>query len=207
MHRGFLSEADKAWYLVVRRAAAIRVQTQVYLQQTIQREANGEVPILPTPEQLGLMVGEMDIDARQTMRICLMLIAEIRAIEENTATIIDSDNGDFMDDQADDEQGTGIQFSPSQVEDFLQTLVPEETSSLRTDDTNCSICKEKYGKERGNSTGLVSDADQRLLGEETPEYPVKLSCRHVFGGWCIKAWLLRQPASCPACRVQFRPVR
>lgn len=49
VHRGFLSEADKAWYLVVRRVTTIPgVQTQVYVQQTIQREANGEVPILPT---------------------------------------------------------------------------------------------------------------------------------------------------------------
>lgn len=92
-----------------------------------------------------------------------------------------------MDDQAYFEQGTGIQFSPSQVEDFLQTLGPVEISSLRTDDTKCSICKEEYGKVRGKSTGLVLDADQRLPGEETPEYPVKLSCRHVFGDWCIKA--------------------
>lgn len=177
------------------------------MQQTIQREANGEVPILQTPEQLRLMVAEMDINARQTMRICLLLIAEIWAIEENTATIIDSDNGDFMEDQADDEQGAGIEFSPSQVEDFLQTLGPVETSSLGTDDKKCSICKDDYGNERGKSTGLVSDADERLPGGATPEYPVKLSCHHVFGDWCIKAGLLRQPASCPACRVQFRPVR
>lgn len=136
------------------------------MQQAIQREGNGEVPILLTPEQLGLMMAEMDTNARWTMRICLVLIEEIRAIEENTATIIDSDNGDFMDDQAYYEQGTGIQFSPSQVEDFLQTFVPVEISSLRTDDTKCSICKEEYSKERGKSTGLGSDADQRLPGEK-----------------------------------------
>lgn len=138
--------------------------------------------------------------------MCLLIIREIRAIEENTATIIDSDGDDFICDQADYEQETGIQFSLSQVEDFLQTLGHVEISSRRTDDTKCSICMEEYGKEKGNSIAPASDAEQRLLGEETPEYPVKLSCRHVFGDWCIKTWLLRQPASCPACRFQFRPV-
>lgn len=205
---GFLSEADKAWYELVRRAATIPgIQTQEYVQQTIQREANEEVPILPTQEQLDLMMAEMDINARRRMQVCLLIIEEMRAIENDTDTIIDSAIYDFMDNQVDDEQETGIQFSPSQVEDFLQTLGHVEISSLGTDDTMCSICKENYGEERGKATGPASDADQRLPGEETPEYPVELSCRHVFGDWCIKAWLLRQPASCPACRFQFRPVR
>lgn len=208
LHRDPLSEADRAWYLIVRRAAIIpEVQTQVYVQQTIQREVNGEVPILPTPEQLEQMTAHMNTHARWTMRTSLVLVEEIRASVEITATILANDDGDFIDYQADGEEGTGIRFSPSQVEDFLQTLSPVEISTLRTDDTKCSICKEEYGKERGKSTNLVSDADQRLPGEETSEYPVKLSCRHVFGDWCIKAWLLRQPASCPTCRFQFGPVR
>lgn len=207
-HRDFLSEVDKAWYTVVRRAAAIPgVQNQEYVQQTLQREANEVVPILPTAEQLELMMAEMHINARRTMQMCLLLVEEIKAIEEDPATISDSDNGDFTDNQVDDEQGTGIQFSPSQVEDFLQTLGHVEISSLGPDDTMCSICKEEYGEERGKTTGQASDADQGLPGEETSEYPVKLSCRHVFGDWCIRAWLLRQPASCPACRFQFLPVR
>lgn len=193
--------------MVVRRAAAIPgVQTQVYVQQTIQREANEEVPILPTPEQLELMMAGMNINARRTMAMCLVIIEEIRAIEESTATISDSDDGDLVANQEDDELGTGVQFSPSQVDDFLQTLGRVELSSLGPDDMMCSICKEEYGEERGKTTGQASDADHRLPGEETPEYPVKLSCRHVFGNWCIKAWLLRQPASCPACRFQFLPV-
>lgn len=205
--RDFHIEADKAWYLVIRRAANIPgVQNQIYVQETMQREANGEVPILPTLEQTELIMAEMNTNSRRIMQMCLSLIREIRDIEENTATIIDSDNVDFMYDQVDYEQETGIQFSLSQVEDFLQTVCPVEISSLGTDDTECSICMEEYGKERGNITGPASDAEQRLLGEETPEYPLKLSCRHVFGDWCIKTWLLKQP-SCPTCRFQFRPVR
>lgn len=193
--------------MVVRRAAAIPgVQIQVYVQQTIQREANGELPILPTPEQLELMMAGMDINARRTMAMCLVIIEEIRAIEESTATILISDVGDLMANQEDDELGTRVQFSSSQVDDFLHTLGRVEISSLGPDDMMCSICKEEYGEERGNTTGQASDADQRLPGEETPEYPVRLSCRHVFGNWCIKAWLLRQPASCPSCRFQFLPV-
>lgn len=206
--RDFHFEADKAWYLVVRRAANIPgVQSQVYVQETMQREANGEVPILPSPEQIELLEAEMTTNSRRIMQMCLSLIREIRAIEENTATSVDIHSGDFMDNQVDYEQETGIQFSLSQVEEFLQTLGPVEISSLSTDDMKCSICMEEYGKERGNITGPASDAEQRLPGEETPEYPLKLSCRHVFGDWCIKTWLLRQPASCPACRFQFRPVR
>lgn len=132
------------------------------------------------------------------MRTCLASIEEIRASEEATATVIDSDNGDFIDDQADDKKGTGIRFFPIQVENFLRTLDSLEISSLKTDDTKCSICRKEYGKEKGNSAGLASDAIT-VTGDETPEYPVKLSYRHVFGYWCIKTWLLRQPA-CPTCR-------
>lgn len=130
-----------------------------------------------------------------------MLIEEIRASGEVRAAILASNDGYFIGDRADGEERTGIRLSPSQVEDFLQTLSPVEISSLRMDDKKCSICKEEYGTERGNSTNLASDTDQRLSGEGVPEYPVRLSCRHVFGNWCIKAWLLREPASCPTCFV------
>lgn len=109
-------------------------------------------------------------------------------------------------DQADEEEGSVVQFSSSQVEDFVKTLSRVEISSLGTDELTCSICKLDYGEERGNSTEPVSDSDQRLPGEGPPEHPVKLSCGHVFGNWCIKTWLILQPASCPTCRFHFQPV-
>lgn len=77
-----------------------------------------------------------------------------------------------------------------------------EISTLETDEVHCSICKAEYGTDRGEIYG-AEPADQGLFGEEAPEYTVKLSCGHVFGD---KKWLLEQPASCPICRFQFKPV-
>lgn len=103
------------------------------------------------------------------------------------------------------EEGNRVQFSPSQVDDFIQTLPRVEISKLEKDDVECSICKLEYGTHRKN-TSTEASLDQRLPGEEEPEKPVKLSCGHIFGEWCIKSWLLEQPASCPTCRFQFQPV-
>ena len=101
----------------------------------------------------------------------------------------------------------GAQFSPSQVEDFLQTSSPVGISTLEKDDQKCSICMSEYVKERGDTNKPVMESEQGLLGEDAPEKPIKLPCGHVFGEWCIKVWLLKQRASCPICRFQFRPVQ
>lgn len=208
VNRGPISEADRAWQQILRRISAIPgVQTQYYVQQAIQREANGEAPILPTREELGLITADLNNNAGWTIQTSLVLFDEIRASEEFEARTLASDIRDFDNGQADDEQGSGIQFSSSQVEEFLQTLSRVEISTLGTDNVKCSICKQEYGILREDSTELASGSDQGLPGEETPEYPVKLSCGHVFGEWCIKTWLLGQPASCPTCRLQFEPVR
>lgn len=203
VNHGPMSQADKAWYRIVRRIAAIpEVQTQDYVQQAVQREANGEAPILPTPEESELLTADLSYNTRWTIQTCIVLFEEIRASEEFETTMLASDSRDL-----DDEEGSGIQFSPSQVEEFLQTLSRVEISTLGTDNKKCSICKQEYGTTRGDSTKLASDSNQGLPGEEVPEHPVKLSCTHVFGEWCIKTWLLGQPASCPVCRFQFEPVR
>ena len=203
VNRGPMSQADRAWYPIVRRIAAIpEVQTQDYVQQAVQREANGDSPILPTPEELELLTADLSDDTRWTIQTCIVLFEEIRASEEFETTMLASDSRD-----SNDERGSGIQFSPSQVEEFLQTLSRVEIGTLGTDNKKCSICKQEYGTTRGGSTKLASDSNQGLPGEEVPEHPVKLSCTHVFGEWCIKTWLLGQPASCPVCRFQFEPVR
>lgn len=131
-------------------------------------------------------------------------LEELGAFREFAANMSATHGGDA--DQAVEEEGSGVQFSSSQVEDFVNALPRVEISSLGTDDLKCSICKLEYGKERAISTEPGSDSDQGLPGEGMPEYPVKLSCGHVFGDWCIKTWLLLQPASCPTCRVHLQPV-
>lgn len=123
--------------------------------------------------------------------------------DEIARQIIESQEALFT--QEDDKSGT--QFSPSQVEDFLQTSSPVEISTLEKDDQKCSICMSEYVKERGDTNKPAMESEQGLLGEDAPENPIKLPCGHVFGEWCIKAWLLKQRASCPVCRFQFRPVR
>lgn len=123
--------------------------------------------------------------------------------DEIARQIIESQEALFT--QEDDKSGT--QFSPSQVEDFLQTSSPVGISTLEKDDQKCSICMSEYVKGKGDTNKPAMESEQGLLGEDAPENPIKLPCGHVFGEWCIKAWLLKQRASCPVCRFQFRPVR
>lgn len=106
---------------------------------------------------------------------------------------------------SDPPEGSGVQWSPNQIEVFLQTLPGMDTGTLGPDDLKCAICQSEFGKERGE--GETSDSGQGLPGQESAEHPVKLPCGHVFGLWCIETWLLNaQPASCPLCRYLFQPV-
>lgn len=112
-----------------------------------------------------------------------------------------------------------IQFSPEQVDEFVQSLPRMKNSSLGEEERICSICAFEYGDVRGILAAPVSGKgkniimpysdlvdDEGLPGEELPEAAAKLPCGHVYGDWCIKTWLLEQPATCPACRYCFQPV-
>ena len=148
------------------------------------------------------MLVEMITTTRRVIHETLALLENMRTLESVTDWITRSDDEIFYHGEDESE----IQFFPSQVEDFMQTLPRVEMDTLGTDDLRCSICKEEYGKQRGDSTNPASGSDPRLPGEETPEHPLELPCRHVFGEWCIKTWLLGRPASCPTCRFHFKPV-
>ena len=204
VNRAPMSTVDRVWYGIVR---SIRnIQAQEYVQRSAQREANGEAAILPTPEQLELMLNGQDANTRRWVRNSLESFESYRA-SMNDLRAMGEPRTEFP--------GTsGIQFSPSQVEDFLQTMTRVGIRALGTDDVKCSICMQEYGTARGEQT-TNRTTDQLLLdgfgvrtlaGGEAPEYPVKLSCGHVYGEWCIKRWLLARPASCPTCRFPFRPV-
>lgn len=131
--------------------------------------------------------------------------------------IIASDGGDLdldqlsyseeeVEEEEEEEEDSGIRFSPSQVDEILRTLGHRvEISRLETDELECSICKSAYGQQRGNiSTEPVAVDEEFPTSGQAPEYPMKLSCGHIFGEWCIKRWLLeRQPVSCPTCRFRF----
>lgn len=129
---------------------------------------------------------------------------EFRDFRQFVAAISAIYGGDF--DEPDEEEVSWMKLSYSRVEDFVKTLARVEISTLGAEDLKCSICKLEYGKGRGNIAEPASDSDQELLGEETPEDPVKLWCGHVFGDCCIKTWLVEQPGSCPTCRFQYQPV-
>lgn len=184
-----------------------------YIQRCLRSEARGDIPSLPTPEELDRMLANLDDNTCSYIRGSLVLIVEYRAVLEHAASILASVDGEFdrllPDDVFDDyEESSGIQFSASQVDNFVRTLPRVEISILDKEEEKCSICKLEYGTMRGSTTSTepASQSDQGLPGEESPEQPVKLSCGHIFGEWCIKTWLLEQPASCPTCRLQFEPI-
>ena len=202
------TEADRAWFRIVRRVAEVGgIQRPQYTIQTSEREANGhgEVPFRPYSVELELILVNMNNATRGAILANIRLFEDSEDLESATEFIVPSDSSDETDEE-DEEEENGVQFTPSQVEGFMQTSSRVEIGTLGADDLRCSICKEEYGKQRGESPGPTSKMDPRLPDDEMPEYPVKLSCGHVLGEWCIKTWLLAHPASCPTCRYQFRPV-
>lgn len=168
-------------------------------QYSIRSSGHGEVSLLPASEELALMLADMNTTTRRAIHA---LSQNLGTLESVIDWIPPSDDENFNY----DEDQSRIQFSPSQVEDFMQNLSRVEIGTLETDDLRCSICKEEYGKQRGDSTEPASGSDPRLPGEEMPEHPLRLPCGHVFGEWCIRTWLLEQPASCPTCRSHFKPL-
>lgn len=209
------SDADRSWYAIVRRVVAIRerlAHTRVeYIERCLESEANGQVPILPTPEEVDLMLLGIDDNTCDYVRGSLDLIVQYRDVLDHAANLIVRANVGIdllLADNDEEEESSGIQFSASQVDDFLQTLPRVEISTLELEEVKCSICKLDYGTQRGNTTSTETglESGQGLPGEEEPEQPVELFCGHVFGEWCIKTWLLEQPASCPTCRLQFEPI-
>lgn len=179
-----------------------------YIQTSLQREANGEAAIMPTPGELKKILAGINDPASTLIQASLESFKECRAFEEYAATMLSA--GSFIADGGDEEregESIGIQLSPDQVEDLVTTSARVEIGALESDEMECSICKLEYGTYRGEEICSIEPAfDQGLPGEAAPEQPVKLPCGHVFGEWCIKAWLLEQPASCPTCRFQFKPV-
>lgn len=192
-----------------------------YLLQCIRCEINGQAAILPTPEELDLMLTNTDYETRNFVVDSLVLIIEYRGVIEYAESLIARFNGgsnrlrDAEDDdeeeeweEEEEEESLGFQFTTGQVDDFIQTLARVEISTLHVDDAKCPICKLDYGTQRGEtaSSESATNSDQGLPGEDAPEQPVRLSCGHVFGEWCIKTWLLEQRATCPTCRFQFEPI-
>lgn len=198
--RGPPTVADRTWFRIVRRVTDIR-GTQT-LQYSIHPRGHGEVPLLPASEELELMMAEMNTTTRRAIHATIALLENLGTLESVTDWIAPSDDENFYY----DEDHSRIQFSSSQVEDFMQNLSRVEIGTLGMDDLRCSICKEEYGKLRGDSTEPASGSDPRLPGEEMPEHPLGLPCGHVFGEWCIRTWLREQPASCPTCRFHFKPL-
>lgn len=118
-----------------------------------------------------------------------------------------------------EESHVKIQFSPEEVDRFLDSLPRLKNGSLGKEE-NCSICLFGYGEVRGKLAApvevsgkgkkrmSVSDdvVEEGLPGEELPELAAKLPCGHIYGELCIKTWLLERPATCPTCRYCFQPV-
>lgn len=52
---------------------------------------------------------------------------------------------------------------------------------------SCPVCYNPYHESHDTSTPA--------------EVPVRLSCRHIFGDQCIRAWLSENRNTCPLCRV------
>lgn len=197
--RGPPTVADRTWFHTVLRVTEIR-GTQT-LQYPYNSSGNGEVSFSPTSEELELMLADMNTTTRRAIYATIPSLEGLRTLESDTDFITPSDDDILYY----NEDQSGIQLSPDQVDEFMQNLSRVEIGTLGTDDLNCSICKEEYGTQRGDSTEQASGSDPRLPGEEMPEHPVELPCRHVFGEWCIRTWLLQQPASCPTCRFHFKP--
>ena len=76
------------------------------------------------------------------------------------------------------------------IKRFLEALPEIQPKDLSTDHKSCNICMERF----------TDDTDA--------EKPIYLRCGHIFGSFCIKAWVSSSQASqptCPMCRVVLTP--
>lgn len=182
-------EWDEIAYQIELEAALLAQEFEQQQSAALPLEANnGEVPILANPGESTLTGGY------RGRRGALDDAAFLEGVRE------------YLDHEGIIDLSSGIQFSPNQVEDFLQDPSREVIGTIEKDDQNCPICRSEYAQEREDTTEPGPDSDQGLPVEDGPEYPVKLPCGHLFGNCCIKIWLLQQPASCPLCRSRFLPV-
>lgn len=198
--RGPPTVADRSWFGIALRVTDIR-GTQT-LQYPISPSGHGDVSFSPALEDLELMLADMNTTTRRAIHATIPLFENFRTLDSVIDWIPPSGDENIY---HDDEEQIEIQFSTNQVDKFMQNLSRVDIVTLGTDDLRCSICKEEYGKQRGDSTDPASSFDPRLPGEEMSEHPLELPCHHVFGEWCIKTWLLGQPASCPMCRFHLKP--
>lgn len=220
-------DADGIWFETIRRMSIAQERgvhaVEAYIQQCLECETNGQAAILPTSEELDLILTNTDYDTRNYVIDSLVLLVEFRGTIEYAESLLtrfsggsnrlmDAEDDEEMEEEEEgeeeEEESLGIQFTAGQVADFIQTLARVEISRLQADDAKCPICKLDYGKQRGETaiSESATNSDQGLPGEDEPEQPVRLSCGHVFGEWCIKTWLLEQRATCPICRFRFEPI-
>lgn len=157
-----LLQFDQEWDEIAR---LIESQEALFTQEGDQQpaplQASGEI-ILANPGQTTLLTGSLD------------LIWAIPFLE-----IVGQFLGHIPEHEGISKSGT--QFSPSQVEDFLQTSSPVGISTLEKDDQKCSICMSEYVKERGDTNKPAMESGKGLLGVDAPENPIKLPCGPVFG--------------------------
>lgn len=110
---------------------------QAYIQQCLHREANGHAAILPTPEELDLMLANTDNDTRNLLIDSLVSLVGYRSSLEYAETLLarfdddsdllrdadDDDDDEEEDEDAEEEQESlGFQFTAGQFDDFIQTL-------------------------------------------------------------------------------------
>lgn len=209
--RGPPTVADRGWFGIVGQVTDIR-RAQTLQQYPISSSGHGDVSFSLTAEELELMLADMNTTTRRAIHATIPSLENFRTLDSSVmddwmAPSSTDDENIYYNDE--DHQIGRIQFSPGQVEEFMQNLSRVEIATIGTDDDlRCSICKEEYCKQRcdiNTEPASGSESDSRPPGEETPEHPVELPCHHVFGEWCIRTWLLEQPASCPICRFHFKP--
>lgn len=116
---GHATAADRIWFGNVRRMATIQEggvhALQAYIQQCLHREANGHAAILPTPEELDLMLANTDNDTRNLLIDSLVSLVGYRSsleyaerllarFEDDSDLLRDADDDDDDEEEDEDEQ-------------------------------------------------------------------------------------------------------
>ncbi len=145
--------------------------------------------------------GDIEVD-RFFLRVCRIIDSVLRLGSLPTTEINSELHGSL------EQPGTGegsidsvASLSPSHTADtlvptgsvstagasleFLEMLPVVKTTDLPEEFRKCTICNESLGD------------------GESPEVPVRLPCRHVFGKRCMSKWIANN--SCPLCRAAIFP--